>query len=84
MAGVPMRFVYVLQSVRDSSKHYVGRTSDVAQRLAMHNSGGSIHTASNRPWQLNVVIQFRTEELAIQFEKYLKSVSGRAFANTHF
>ena len=84
MSVVPMRFVYVLQSMRDPAKHYVGRTSDVAQRLATHNTGGSVHTAFNRPWQLNVVIQFRTEALAINFEKYLKSGSGRAFAKTHF
>jgi putative endonuclease len=84
MSVVPMRFVYVLQSVRDPAKHYVGRTSDVAQRLATHNTGGSVHTAFNRPWQLNAVIQFRTEALAINFEKYLKSGPGRAFAKTHF
>ena len=84
MSVGPMRFVYVLQSLRDPAKHYVGRTSDVAQRLATHNSGGSIHTASNRPWQLNAVIQFRTEEQAINFEKYLKSGSGRAFAKSYF
>ena len=79
-----MRFVYVLQSMRDPAKHYVGRTSDVAQQLATHNTGGSVHTAFSRPWQLNVVIQFRTEAMAINFEKYLKSGSGRAFAKTHF
>ena len=84
MSVVPMRFVYVLQSMRDPAKRYVGRTSDVAQRLAAHNSGGSIHTAFGRPWQLSVVIQFRTEELAINFEKYLKSGSGRGFAKAHF
>lgn len=84
MSAVPMRFVYVLQSMRNPDKHYVGRTSDVAQRLAAHNSGGSIHTALHRPWQLNVVIQFRTEELAINFEKFLKSGTGRGLAKAYF
>jgi predicted GIY-YIG superfamily endonuclease len=84
MRVVPMRHVYVLQSVRTPSKHYVGRASDVAQHLATHNSGGSVQTASDRPWQLSAVITFRTEELAVRFEKYLKSGSGRAFADQYF
>jgi putative endonuclease len=79
-----MRCVYVLQSLRNPARHYVGRTADIAQCLAAHNSGASIRTAFNRPWQLNVVISFRTDELALRFEKYLKSGSGRAFAKEHF
>jgi predicted GIY-YIG superfamily endonuclease len=79
-----MKCVYVLQSVRNPSRLYVGRTSDIPQSLATHNSGGSMHTASNRPWQLNVVVTFRTEEMATRFERYLKSGSGRAFAQEHF
>jgi putative endonuclease len=84
MNVVPMRCVYVLQSRRNPDKHYVGRAADVAQRLATHNSGGLIQTAFNRPWQLNVVMTFRTEESAIKFEKFLKSASGRGFAKEHF
>jgi putative endonuclease len=78
------RFVYVLQSISNPSRHYTGLTSDVPQRLVSHNKGASAHTAADRPWQVNVVIEFRTEDLAVKFETYLKSGSGRVFARKHF
>jgi hypothetical protein len=31
-----------------------------------------------------VVIEFRTERMALRFEKYLKSGAGHAFANSQF
>ena len=80
----PKRFVYVLQSTVDSNRHYVGLTSDIATRLAVHNSGGSQYTARNRPWTLIVSLEFTTERSAVQFERHLKSGSGRAFAKRHF
>jgi putative endonuclease len=84
LVGPTKRFVYVLQSISNPSRHYTGLTSDVARRLASHNSGASVHTKADRPWEVNVVIEFRTEELALEFETYLKSGSGRAFARQHF
>jgi putative endonuclease len=53
----------------------------VNARLAGHNAGRCRHTVSRRPWQLHVVIEFSDEPTAICFERYLKSGSGRAFAN---
>ena len=78
------RFVYVLRSLIDPTRYYVGLTSDVARRLETHNSGGSIHTVANRPWQLVAAIEFSNVESAVTFERYLKSGSGRAFAKRHF
>jgi len=78
------RFVYVLRSVRDGSRYYVGLTSDVRQRLEVHNSGGSQHTAALRPWTLVASVEFANESSAVQFEHYLKTGSGRAFAKRHF
>ena len=63
---------------------YVGSTSDVAHRVATHNSGGAQFTAHYRPWTLLVSIEFPSEQAALRFERYLKSGSGRAFANRHF
>ena len=83
MSVTPMRYVYVLQSRRDPTRHYVGRTSDVAQSLATDNSGGSIHRRRST-WQLNALVTFRTEELAVKFEKFLKSGSGRGLASQFF
>ncbi|QNL18627.1 GIY-YIG nuclease family protein [Hyphobacterium sp. CCMP332] len=74
-----MHFVYVLES--ESGHHfYVGLTDDVERRLAKHNSGSVSHTAKFRPWILRTFIAFNERQRAADFEKYLKSGSGRAFA----
>ena len=78
------RFVYVLRNADRITQFYVGLTSDVNARLADHNAGHCPDTASRRPWQLHVVIEFSDEQRAIRFEHYLKSGSGRAFAKRHF
>lgn len=78
------RFVYVLRSDRNSRRHYVRVTSDVAARLQWHNAGQNDHTAPDRPWHVLVALEFRTSEAAGQFERYLKTGSGRAFAKRHF
>lgn len=84
MEATPKRFVYVLESLNNPDRHYTGLTSNVHERLLSHNKGASVHTAADRPWQLNVLIEFRTEDSAAKFERYLKSGSGRAFAKKHF
>src|SRR5512138_2747834 len=71
--------VYLIQSMSNPTRHYVGRTADVAGRLASHNNGESPHTRNYRPWRLVVRIQCVDERRAEAFEKYLKSGSGRAF-----
>lgn len=78
------RFVYVMVSAINPQRHYVGLTSNVTTRLAVHNSGGSQHTAQHRPWRLIVALEFANQASAVAFEKYLKSGSGRAFAKRHF
>jgi predicted GIY-YIG superfamily endonuclease len=82
--GIGKRFVYVLRSERDPSRHYVGVTSDVESRLDWHNAGPSGYTREHRPWSVVVSIEFPTEGQALRFEHYMKSGSGRAFAKRHF
>jgi putative endonuclease len=41
----------------------------------------SRHTAKYKPWRLVSYVAFSDERKAIEFERYLKSASGRAFAN---
>jgi putative endonuclease len=77
-------FVYVLVSASNPERHHVGVTSDVPARLAVHNLGGSRHTERDRPWRLIVTLEFASERSALDFERYLKSGSGRAFAKRHF
>lgn len=80
----PKRFVYVLKSEVDVRQYYVGVTADPIVRLQAHNAGFSPHTARFRPWRKLVVIEFDEEEPALQFERYLKTGSGREFARRHF
>ena len=77
-------FVYVVKNAGQNPHFYVGLTSDVNARVSDHNTGRCPHTASRRPWQCHVVIEFADETRAIRFERYLKSGSGRAFARRHF
>ena len=76
--------VYVLQSVTNPSRYYTGLTTDLSSRLEAHNAGLSPHTANAAPWRVVVSIEFQDADRASEFEHYLKSGSGRAFANRHF
>lgn len=78
-----MKYVYLLKSLADTEERYVGLTTDLKKRLAAHNAGQSDHTAKHRPWKVVAYFAFDDEKRAIAFEKYLKSGSGRAFANRH-
>jgi len=84
MRGVGARFVYVLRSDSDRSRHYVGRATNVDTRLEWHNAGPSGYTVAHRPWSVVVALEFPDERAAAHFERYLKSGSGRAFAKRHF
>jgi putative endonuclease len=77
------RFVYVLRSEFHRNRYYTGLTSNVAARLEAHNAGRCSHTASGRPWRVDVVVEFGNEERAVRFERYLKSGPGNAFAERH-
>jgi putative endonuclease len=83
MRGLGARFVYVIQSERDLSRHYVGRSCDVDARLEWHNAGPCGYTRRHRPWRVVVSLEFPSESAAARFEKYLESGSGRAFAKRH-
>ena len=73
-------YVYILQSQTNSSRFYVGFTEDLKDRLRRHNSGEVPHTAKWRPWRVKTAIAFTERERAAEFERYLKSASGQAFA----
>lgn len=79
-----MHYVYLVKSISFPEKFYVGYTTNLKQRLETHNSGGSIHTAQYRPWKLEMYLVFSDDEKAKQFEHYLKSQTGRAFAKKRF
>jgi predicted GIY-YIG superfamily endonuclease len=73
-------YVYILQSIPTPESFYVGLTENLKQRLAKHNSGDVPHTAKFKPWRIKTAIAFTDRSRAANFERYLKSASGRAFA----
>ena len=75
-----MKYVYLIQSIPSPAQRYIGVTSDLKTRLKSHNAGQSSHTSKFKPWKLVTYVAFSDESKAIDFEKYLKSGSGRAFA----
>lgn len=75
------RFVYILQSIDSPEQFYTGLSEDVEARLRAHNAGQSGHTAKFRPWRLVSTHWFADPATAAAFEQYLKTGSGRAFAN---
>ena len=79
-----MWYVYLLESDGAAGQRYVGITSDLRRRVADHNSGKSSHTSKFMPWRLVTYVAFSDERKAGEFELYLKSGSGHAFANKRF
>ena len=79
-----MFYVYLIQSEASPDRRYVGFTTDLKARLKTHNAGGSVHTAKYKPWRLVSYHAFSDKRTAQEFEHYLKSASGRAFANKRF
>jgi putative endonuclease len=73
-------YVYILQSENNAGHFYVGFTEDLQTRLKTHNAGHVPHTSKYRPWRIKTAIAFTDREQALEFERYLKSSSGRAFA----
>lgn len=65
------------------NKPYTGCTEDIDERLYRHNSGHIPATAGRLPVKLVSYTVFVEKYKAFEFEKYLKSGSGRAFVKRH-
>jgi len=78
-----MKYVYLLRSLSNPQRTYIGLTDDLQRRLDEHNGGKSSHTSKNTPWRIEVAVRFADESKATDFERYLKSGSGHAFAKRH-
>ncbi|MEM7086123.1 MAG: GIY-YIG nuclease family protein [Bacteroidota bacterium] len=71
--------VYILKG--NDLSHYVGCTSNFVERLARHQKGQVTSTKYRLPLSPITKIEFTDKYKAFEFEKYLKSGSGRAFMN---
>ena len=79
-----MRYVYILESLAEPDRFYTGVTKDLRARLQKHNAGDVTHTSKFAPWRVRTYIAFSDDKRAFEFEKYLKSGSGRAFSKKRF
>jgi predicted GIY-YIG superfamily endonuclease len=75
-----MKYVYILESLGEPDRHYVGITDDLRTRLKSHNAWQVYHTSKFKPWRVNTYIAFSDHDRAVLFERYLKTQSGRAFS----
>jgi len=76
-----MYYVYLLRSIPFPDKTYVGFSQDLKRRIVAHNNGQSPHTSKHKPWEFISYAAFQSRQKALAFEKYMKSHSGKAFAN---
>jgi predicted GIY-YIG superfamily endonuclease len=76
-----MWYVYILRSIKDPYKTYIGITENVERRLGEHNSNTQPHTKRYSPWRVETYVAFSDKDKAFVFEKYLKVGSGKAFLN---
>ena len=74
-----MYYIYILQSQKDKS-YYTGMSEDVEKRLQDHNWLQANYSKTKAPFELIWYCSFKDKKKALDFEKYLKSGSGFAFA----
>lgn len=79
-----MYYVYLIRSLINPRRIYVGYTTNLKERLKDHNAGNSISTAKLCPWHLIIYLAFEGMSKAKSFEKYLKSHAGRTFIQKKF
>jgi predicted GIY-YIG superfamily endonuclease len=72
-----MWYVYFLKCV--DKKTYIGCTSNLKDRINRHKLGNIPATKNRLPIDLLSYFAFTNKYKAFNFEKYLKSGSGRAF-----
>jgi len=76
-----MHYVY---SLKCKDGCYIGCTDNLKDRLERHQKGRIPATANRLPIKLEFYFAIEDRYKAFEFEKYLKSGSGRTFLNKHF
>jgi len=77
-----MHYIYILEC--KNNRPYIGCTDNLKNRLEKHEKGYVPATKNIRPIKLNCYFAISDKYKAFEFEKYLKSGSGRAFIKRHF
>jgi putative endonuclease len=78
-----VRFYYVYMLSSKNNILYIGCTNNLKDRLERHKKGQITATKDRLPIKLVSYFAFSNKYTAFNFEKYLKSGSGRAFIKKH-
>lgn len=78
-----MHYCYILLSSK-SHIFYFGSANDLKNRVELHNRGEVRSTKPHMSWKLVWYGAFSTEKEARDFELYLKTGAGKAFAYKRF
>ncbi len=73
-----MWYVYIIKSLKRNFI-YTGSTNNIERRIEEHNSGICDCTKPYKPFRLIAYFALDGKDKAINFEKYLKTGSGKAF-----
>jgi predicted GIY-YIG superfamily endonuclease len=76
--------MYYVYNLKCKDGFYVGCTNDLRDRIKRHKAGQVDATKDRLPIELDLYIAFGDQYRAFNFEKYLKSGSGRIFIKKHF
>lgn len=75
--------MYYVYSLKCKDGYYVGCTDNLKERIDRRTKGYVPATANRLPLKLDFYFAIEDKYKAFEFEKYLKSGSGRAFINRH-
>jgi putative endonuclease len=78
---LPIYAVYILKC--SNGQYYTGFTKNMLRRLKEHLTGQVSYTKNKRPIVLVHISLFEDLQKAYDFERYLKSGSGKAFMKRH-
>ena len=79
-ADFRMYHVYLLRSLKNTNKSYVGLTiKPLKVRLKEHNDGLSTYTKTDKPWEIIYFENFYCKLCADKREQFLKSGFGYKF-----
>lgn len=76
-----MHYIYILQSQKDR-KLYTGYTSNLKERLKLHNKGKVISTQNKSPLDLIYYEACLNQQDATHREKYLKTSWGKRYVKS--
>ena len=71
--------MYYVYSLQCKDGYYVGCTDNIQDRVDRHQKGQVPATANRLPIKLEFYFATEDKYRAFEFEKYLKSGSGRSF-----